>query len=329
MGTRQKAIRRWIPFGGARAEGAAGTVRSTRSRWRQIVSIAARQQGLVTRRDLLAAGVPAATVSDWLGTGRLHQIHRGVYSVGQPVGGADARRMAAVLACGAGAYLSHRCCCEHWELVPAAPGTPLEVTVLGRRPKGPRGVRVHRAEEVAEDELTVLRGVPVTSAARAVIDLAATADRYTVAKAYEEGLIQGFYDRDEMARLVDRHAGRRGIKKVRFLVERDAPPSWTIGEAHKRLLELVRSAGLPHPETEVQIGPYRVDMLWRRERVIVEVDGATYHSLPSRIEADKRRDAELAARGYIVIRVTWRQLIDEPHAVLARITSVLAQRAAA
>jgi len=212
--------------------------------------------------------------------------------------------MAAVLACGAGAYLSHRCCCEHWELVPAAPGTPLEVTLLGRRPKGPRGVRVHRAEEVAEDELTVLRGVPVTSAARAVIDLAATADRYTVAKAYEEGLIQGFYDRDEMARLVDRHAGRRGIKKVRFLVERDAPPSWTIGEAHKRLLELVRSAGLPHPETEVQIGPYRVDMLWRRERVIVEVDGATYHSLPSRIEADKRRDAELAARGYIVIRVT-------------------------
>lgn len=320
----------WFPLARNRRAGPRpATARSARRRWHEILAFAGKQHGLATRRDLLSMGIPAATISDWLITGRLHQVHAGVYAVGQPVEAPDTMRMAAVLACQPDAYLSHRCCCKHWALLPPAQPTPIEVTTIGRRVAGPRGVRVHSVARISEDELTTLRGVPVTTAARAVIDLAGQADEYTVAKAYEEGLIQGFYDRAEMAALVTRYAGRRGIKKVRFLVERDAPPSWTIGEAHKRLLELVRSAGLPHPETEVQIGPYRVDMLWRRERVIVEVDGATYHSIPSRIEADKRRDAELAARGYVVVRVTWRQLVDEPHAVLARITRVLARRAAA
>ena len=106
-------------------------------------------------------------------------------------------------------------------------------------------------------------------------------------------------------------------------------PSLTRSEAEAKLLALVRSAGLPRPETNVVSSQYEVDFLWRSERVVVEVDGYAFHSSRRAFEADRRRDAELAARGYTVIRVTWRQLVGEPHAVVARIAAALALAGAA
>lgn len=204
----------------------------------------------------------------------------------------------------------------------------LDVTVVDVETSGPVGIRSHFTRHLEPDERAVHHGVPVTSPARTLIDFAAQGSSYEVAKAYEEGLIREYYNRETIGRMLERHAGRRGIKKVRALYERDAPPSVTYREAHKRLLELIRSSGLPHPQTEVEIGRHRVDILWPEAKLIVEMDGAAFHSTPGRIEADKKRDAELAALGYLVIRVTWRQLVHEPQAVVGRIARTLGHRAA-
>lgn len=299
-----------------------------RSRIEVIADLASSQRGLITRWQLIDAGVPASTIGAWLDRGYLHRVLRGVYLVGHSVPPEHARALAATLAWRAEALLSHRAAIFHWNLLEGEMPRVLEVTVLGPRVSGPAGVRAHFTKHLEPDERSIHQGVPVTSPARTLIDFAAQGSAYQVAKAYEEGLIRKYYDREDIGALLERHSGRRGIKKIRALYERDAPPSVTYREAHKRLLELIRSSDLPHPETEVRIGRHRVDILWREAKLVVEMDGAAFHSTPARIEADKKRDAELAALGYLVIRVTWRQLVDEPHAVISRIALTLGRRAA-
>jgi very-short-patch-repair endonuclease len=105
-------------------------------------------------------------------------------------------------------------------------------------------------------------------------------------------------------------------------------PAFTRSEAERRLLALIRAAGLPPPRTNVHVGPYEVDFLWPAHRLVVEVDGFAFHSSRAAFERDRRRDADLQARGLRVTRVTWRQLEREPHAVVARLAAALALRAA-
>lgn len=299
-----------------------------RSRWLLVADKARRQKGLVTRDQLLAIGIPEGTIDEWISASRLHPIFPRVYLVGHRLPGKWTLELAAVLACTPDSFLSHRSAAELWGLLEPVQGYLPQVMIVGRKSKGPTGIRVHCATELHADERSEVDDIPITSAARTLIDLAPQVDSVTFARAYEEGLIKSLFSRDEMVAMLQRHAGRRGIRKVRALVDRDAPPSVTYEEAHLQLLELIRSSELPHPETEAPIGRYRVDLLWARERLVVEMDGAAFHSTPERIERDKRRDAELAALGYLVIRVTWRQLRDEPENVLTRIAMTLGERRA-
>lgn len=283
-------------------------------------------RGLVARRDLLALGFPEGTIDSWVRSKRLHIVLPGVYAVGHTHLPEHGREAAAILAFAGERFLSHRTGLELWEMLPRRHDRMPEVTLVGRKRRGPKGVRVHFAQELGAEERALVHGLPVTSPIQSLVDFAASAPDREVASAYEEGLIRNLYTRDDVGAAINRYAGRRGVGKLRALYERDAPPTVTIGEAHRRLLELIRTSGLPHPESEVQIGRHRVDLLWRRERVIVEMDGAAFHSTPARLERDKRRDAELHAQGYVVIRVTWRQLTHEPNAVVARIAMTLARR---
>lgn len=292
-----------------------------------VVELATTQKALITRGQLVARGIRATTIDEWVAGGRLHALYPGVYSivVGSllPLG---ARELAAVYACGAGAVLSHRPAAEWWELIDGRRGFHLQVTVPDRRIDAPKGIYAHFSQLLRADECQIHNGIPVTSPARTVFDLASQAPTWELARAYEEGLIQGRFSRDSMIRMAMRHKGRRGITKIRALIDRDAPPSVTIREAHRRLLELIRASDLPHPRTEFVIDGRPADIVWEDAKLVVEMDGAAFHNTPSRIERDKLRDSKLAALGYLVVRVTWKELSERPAAVIARIASTYALR---
>ena len=124
--------------------------------------------------------------------------------------------------------------------------------------------------------------------------------------------------------LVDRYLARGGTRALR--AQLDTRPALTRSEAEERLLALIRAAGLRPPQTNARLGRFEVDFLWRAHRVIIEVDGYAYHADRITFEADRRRDAELAAAGFTVIRVTWRQIVDRPAETIARIAQALAIR---
>lgn len=271
-------------------------------------------------------GIPRGTIDTWVVRGLLHAVYEGVYAVGHPLLLPGAERLAGVWACGPRALLSHRTATEEWKLIEPRRGMALQVTVPGHGRPGPPGIYVHRTDDLYRDEISMKDGIPITSPARTVFDFASQASPSEVAAAYEQGLIDKLFNRDDMIVLAIRHKGRRGIRKVRSLIDRDAPPTVTVKEAHRMLLELVRSSGLPHPKTEVPIGRYRVDMLWPDALLVVEMDSAKWHTTPGRLEHDKLRDAELAAMGYLTIRVTWNELTQRPNEVIARIAQAYALR---
>jgi very-short-patch-repair endonuclease len=289
----------------------------------RIAVIAARQCGVVTRQQLLDGGFEAAAIKRRIRAGWLHPVHRGVYLVGHPVPPAGAREMAAALACGLDAFVSHRDAAVLHKLLPhPAKPTPVNVTVeardCGRRP----GIRVHRVKHLPRDEIGTLNGIPVTSPTRTVIDLAA-GDSSELEQAIAEADVLRLIDRDD---LLSRSRGRPGAKYLRRLLESEHGPALTRSEAERRLLRLVRAAALPSPATNAALNGFEVDFLWPEQRLVVEVDGFAFHAGRAAFERDRERDAALSASGYAVVRVTWRQLLERSEAVVARIAGALASR---
>lgn len=258
-----------------------------------------------------------------VGCDRLHRIHRGVYLVGHQVPPPYARELAAALACGPGALVSHRSAAALWSL-PTSDQQEVDVTASrGRTPRP--GIRLHRVLDLAPRHRTVRLGVPVTTPIRTLFDLAQIVEARELERAYEEAWVKRLVNARRLAVELERSPGRRGAAALRKLLEREAEPTLTRREAEIRLRELVRSAELPVPETNVRVGRYEVDVLWRAERLVVEVDSWRWHSSRAAFERDRRRDADLVARGLRVIRVTWRQIVYEPIALATRLGVALDQ----
>ncbi len=165
--------------------------------------------------------------------------------------------------------------------------------------------------------------IPVTSPPRTLLDLATTR-RDDLDPALAEAFAKRLALRSELLSLSARHPRHRGAKQLRALGEDDRAPAHLRSEAEKRLLALVRRATLAEPEVNVRLGPYIIDFLWRAPRLVVEVDGYAFHSSRAAFERDRRRDADLTSRGFRVLRFTWRQIVDEPELVVARIAQALA-----
>lgn len=290
-----------------------------------IRELAATQHGVVTREQLVRAGVPAHRIEYRLKAGRLRSLHRGVYGVG-PVAATREREMAAVLACGERAVLSHVTASVAWGFVPA-PATaapPVDVTIrAGWRAPGPR-VRVHRCRTLAPDEITSRDGLPITTPERTLLDLATGVRGRELERALARADREGLLDRGTLERIMGRNPGRRGTRRLRALLTDGVPPALTRSEAETRFLTLIRKARLRAPETNVIVRGHEVDFLWRAERLVVEIDGFAFHSSRSAFEADRRRDRVLAAAGLRVIRVTWAQLTKEPEELLAQVILALA-----
>ena len=262
-----------------------------------VAKIAARQHGIVTFAQLKRAGVDKSGVARRVAAGHLHRIHRGVYAVGHEGLGNHGRWMAAVLACGSGATLSHRAAAELWRLLDPAHGE-VDITVPTRAGRKQRdGLHVHRSR-LPRRATVIVDAIRVTTPARTLIDLR----RVAAPDLYRRAL---------------RQAEFRGLNLTGLHTD------GTRSEPEAEFLRLCRRYRLPMPEVNRRIGPYTADFLWRADGVVVEVDGWTAHRGRQAFEDDHGRDLFLLARGYAVLRFTARQIRDDPAAVAAAVRQAL------
>jgi very-short-patch-repair endonuclease len=199
----------------------------------------------------------------------------------------------------------------------------VEITVVGKDCRDRPGLRVHRVRHLPPEEITQLDGIPATTPARTILDLAGAVSAGELERMVAGALRRGIAGDAELRALIARYPNRLGIARLRAILDASSSPAFTRSRAERRLLDLVRSARLPLPRVNVLVAGLEVDFLWPAHRLVVEVDGFAFHSSRFSFENDRRRDAKLIAGGFRVMRVTWRQLVEEPHALLVSLTRVL------
>jgi very-short-patch-repair endonuclease len=291
---------------------------------RAIGALAERQHGVVARTQLLELGVGGRAIDHRLELGRLRQIHRGVYSpIGRRLLTRDGRWMAAVLACGPDAVLSHHSAAALWGM---RQSDRIEVT----RPtsyRGSKDITVHRSP-LRADERTTHRGIPTTTVPRTLLDLSAVVRLHDLRSALRQAEQLRLTDPLSLHDLAERYPRRPGLASIRaLLTEAMLGVNIVRSELEERFQAFLLSAGLPLPKTNQRVEGYEVDCVWPEQRLIVELDGHATHSPTHAFEADRARDRKLQAAGWLVIRITWRQLHQEPQLVEADLRRLLAQPA--
>lgn len=285
-----------------------------------IAALAARQHAVFSLHQLEALGLSARAVQHRVDAGRLVRIHRGVYSlVAAELLTREGRWLAAVLAAGMGAVLSHRSAAALHGLL-AHGGALIDVCLPGESRARHHGVRPHRSGCLHAQDVTVVNGIPATTVARTLVDLAATLRRRPVERACDQAEILELFDLAAIQDQFQRHPRRPGTKRLKAILDSHdvgRTPTWS--ELEERFLALVRRAGLPEPEVNAWIDPgdgepaIRVDFVWRRERVALETDGHATHRTRHAFEHDRRRDQRLIAAHWRPLRATWRQITRTPH----------------
>jgi very-short-patch-repair endonuclease/predicted transcriptional regulator of viral defense system len=303
-----------------------GAELDTRHADERIALLAECQHGVVNRAQLIELGLGRRAIGHRLERGRLHPVHRGVYAVGHRVLAPEGRWMAAVLSGGPGAVLSYRSAAALWGLRPSG-RTRVEVT-LERHARSRRTVEFHRAA-MQSDEITSLRGIPVTTVPRTLLDLASVLKRGQVERAVNEAETRRLLDFATLERLLARHAGRRGVPALRGILDSRRLGAMVVrSELEERFAGVLDDRALSRPEFNAQVrvadGRWiECDCVWRAQRLIVELDGHAFHSTPGAFERDRERDRFLHAAGWRVIRVTWRQLELDAEALSADLARLL------
>jgi very-short-patch-repair endonuclease len=293
-----------------------------------IATIAGRQHGVVARWQLLDAGLTARQIKLRLRSGRLHQVHRGVYLVGHAVPTAHGRDMPALLACGSRAVLSHRSAAALWQLLPYPASAQACVTVpLERSDARPRIV-IHRAA-IPRADVRRRERMPLTSPPRTILDLAAELGPEDLERLVAEGEYRRLASADELRDQLERTRGKRGNAGLRLVLDLPGGPSRTRSPTERRMLRLLRQAGLTGYELNRRIHGFEVDVLWPELRFAVEIDGYQAHSGRVAFERDRLKIATLKAQGLDVMPVTPRQLRENPEGVMARLLRALELASAA
>jgi very-short-patch-repair endonuclease len=290
----------------------------------EIERIAGIQKGYVVREQLLEAGIGPDAIVHRLRMGRLFPKYRGVYLVGrrfvEPLG----EEMAAVLYFRGHAVLSHRSAAALWGLLDRPLGEVMLTTVAKARHSRP-GLRIHRTRHLDRRDLRRRQGLPLTSPPRTILDLATDPDlEQAVAIAFDKGLASP----DEVRAAMERAPHRKGVARLNRLLETGSATGFTRSKGERRLRALLNAAELPQPLANQPLLGYVADFLFPHQKLILEFDSFLFHSSRQAFEHDRRRDQRFAAAGYLVIRLTWRQLEQEPLAVIARIAQAIAARAA-
>ncbi len=273
-----------------------------------IARFADAQYGVVSRAQLVSAGLTRNEIGQRVEMQRLRRLHQGVYAVGHRVLRIEGHWMAAVLACGEGAVLSHQTAPAVWELRRVGSGA-IHVTVPGDPGrKKRRGICVHRSATLTDRDVTTVRGLPVTTVARTIIDLSRTLNKDDLEELVHRADDRGLVD------FTDLRAARSASLQA---VLRTFDPAPTRSALERRFLKLCRDHDIPRPEVNAYIEGYLVDFVWRDRKLIVEVDGYEHHGTRTRFESDRERDVVLSTRGWGVRRFTWRQLEEKPGWVAA------------
>lgn len=291
-----------------------------------IAKLAQRQHGVVARRQLAELGIGRGAIHARLRRGSLHLIHRGVYAVGHRRINTSGRWMAATLACGADAVLSHRSAALCWGVLRGPDRAVIEVSRPGGH--GTRaGIAMHRVHLPA-DERTVVDGVPTTTVPRTIFDIAARGDRRDAERAFHEAEVQGLMDRLSLPDLLDRYPGHVGAPLLRELLGTGLDGGATANDFEAIFADLIERHRLPrprfNPDLVVSGRHFRPDCAWPEQKVVVELDGRVVHATRRAFESDRERDRIFAAHGWRVIRVTWRQLASTPDAVARDLQRILA-----
>lgn len=291
-----------------------------------IAMVAWRQWGVLTRSHLRALGLSDDEIDYRIAVGRLRLIHRGVYAVGHHRIQPEGVWLAAVYAGGAEAVLSHRSAARLWGLLPWEGRIEVTVSTM-RRPR--HGIHyVHGSLRAAE--CTAHRGIPVTTVERTLLDLGAV-DARRVPKALEQAEVLQLLDVSALQRLVDEHPRRPGTCAIRSALASAARSRGiTRSELEDRFRGLLVDAQLPPAELNavIELGSLVIeaDAAWRDQRLIVELDGYAYHRTGAAFERDRARDRAAVAAGWRVVRITWRQLADDPDGVVRDLRGALSLR---
>jgi very-short-patch-repair endonuclease len=237
--------------------------------------------------------------------------------------------MAATLACGPNAVLSHRSAAALWG-IREDDRSSIDVTAPNRRGRIPNGIEAHRDASLGDEDRTTLSGIPCTSLARTLLDLAAVIPVWELRKALSEAEVLRLLDLVSLRRLIRRSRGRRGVARLRMLLDEIHPETKrTRSEMERRFLRLCARAQLPQPEVNVSLDVegrrLMPDFLWRSANLIVEADSRRYHDTDSAFQRDRQREQRLLLAGWRVARCTWEQVDREPQKLAGTIRALLAQ----
>ena len=288
-----------------------------------IADIAERQHGVVAVAQLHALGIDDFAINRRVQAGYLHRIHRGVYAAGHRLLSMRGRYLAAVFGCGPDAVLSHRSGAHMWDL--RRNSVHIEVTVPRGR-AGPEGITVHRSRMLEPADMTEVDGIPVTSVARTLLDLASILSPRELGSAVDRAERLQLFDLDAMNAVLDRARGRRGAKRLRATVAAWRPAD-VRSELETRFHRFAHETGLPEFLANVLVDgeqhTHEVDVFWPPHGLIVQLDGFDYHRTRKDRERDATSDADLELRGHRVMRLTWGDVTVHPARTARRLRAVL------
>jgi predicted transcriptional regulator of viral defense system len=290
-----------------------------------LAELAERQHGVVSIRQLeTILGYSPSAVKRQLAAGRLHRIHRGVYAVGHRLIPAHGRCLAAVLACGPGALLSHGSAAWLWRISRYGP-EPLAVTSpVPRKPRPP--IRLHHSRILVDADQALEERIPVTALPRTLLDCAAESRPRPLQRMLERSEELKLFNLGPVEDLLDRSGRHAGRKRLRQAIALYKPVPFTRSQFERRFFEAVLGAGLPRPATNFAAAGFELDVYWPEQRFAVELDTYATHGTNAAFERDHLRDEDLTLARIELIRVTDVRFHREPKAVLERVATLLARR---
>jgi very-short-patch-repair endonuclease len=293
--------------------------------------IAGHQRGQISTGQLLAAGWSRQMIKTAVKHGLLRRIYQGVYTVGHEAHIEFGSETAAVLAVGEDAVLTGLTVLMAHKIVPHDPKRPIDVALItDRRPRQRPGIRLHRYSRLTQRDLRIVKGIPMTTVERALLDAAPELTARQLERAVDEAVALRLTSRTKVRDLMaNTDVRKHGQKHLTALADARRPSSSTDSDPAELALLLIRQAGLPEPETEVQMYGFKADFFWSKAGVVLEVDGFRVHGLiRQNFVRDRRKDRTFRAHGLEVVRVATEELEDKPLAIIADLAMIIARRLA-
>lgn len=322
--------------------------------YREVSELSERQQGQLSHEQLESLGLSDKAIVHSLAAGRITETFARVYAIGDRALPPLWREMGAALACGEEAFISRHWAVAAWGVRPLPVGgdggggsagggngnggggggggdlkRDVDVTVPYGRNARRAGIRIHRCRRIDPRDVTELHGVPISTPAFALLEIAPELSLDEFERAFDDGLTSGVMTLAAAQQTLARHRNRRGARRFALLAHPEHELQITRSQAEQLMKRLVRTSGLTPTRWNRRRGRIFPDLIYESEKVIVEIDGYRTHGTRRAFESDRARDAQLAAQGCIVLRFTWRQLTNEPELVIVRLAQTLAVRRAA